>query len=46
MDLDNWVNIAKEVGAIGEDGYEFSSSQMAREAIEILLGKRQFKRSS
>lgn len=39
MDLDNWVNIAKEVEAIGENGYQFSSSQKAREAIEILLGK-------
>ncbi|AFY58355.1 hypothetical protein Riv7116_5994 [Rivularia sp. PCC 7116] len=39
MDLDNWVNIATEVGAIGENGDEFSSSQMAREAIEIILGK-------
>ncbi|MBV6622940.1 MAG: hypothetical protein KI793_08310 [Rivularia sp. (in: Bacteria)] len=39
MDLNDWVNIAKEVGAIGENGDECSSSTMAREAIEILLGK-------
>jgi hypothetical protein len=39
MFLDNWSNIAKEVGAIDENGQEYSSSQMARKAIEILLGK-------
>jgi len=39
MDLNNWVNIAKEVGAIGENGHEFSSNKMSCESIEILLGK-------
>ena len=39
MDLDNWENIAIELGAIGENGDECSSSTMAREAIEIILGK-------
>lgn len=39
MNLDNWVNIATEVGAIDENGHEFSSSTMACEAIEIILGK-------
>jgi hypothetical protein len=29
MFLDNWSNIAKEVGAIDENGQEYSSSQMA-----------------
>ena len=43
MDLNNWVNIAKEVGAIDENDSEFSSSQMACEAIEILLGKNNLK---
>ena len=39
MDLDNWVNIAKELGAIGDNGQEYSSNKMAWEAIEIILGK-------
>ena len=39
MDLDNWENIANEVGAIDENSDEFSSNKMACEAIEILLGK-------
>jgi hypothetical protein len=42
--LDNWINIAQEVGAIDENGNEWiSSSKMAREAIEIILGKENLK---
>ena len=39
MNLDNWETIAKQVGAIGKNGNESSSSDMALEAIEILLGE-------
>lgn len=39
MNLDNWINIAREVGAVDETGRESSSSEKSREAIEILLGK-------
>ena len=39
MYLNNWINIVKEVGAIDENGNECSSSKMAREAIELILGK-------
>ena len=39
MNLDKWESIAKEVGGIDEYGQENSSSDKAREAIEVLLGK-------
>lgn len=39
MNLDNWANIAREIGCIDEHGQESSSSDKAHEAIEILLGK-------
>ena len=39
MMLEKWVDIAKEVGAISDSGQEHSSSDMASQAIEILLGK-------
>ncbi|WP_196161804.1 hypothetical protein [Reinekea sp. G2M2-21] len=39
MDLSNWVEIAKKLGAINEEGQENSSSDKAREAIELLLGE-------
>lgn len=39
MNLEKWASIAKEIGCIDEHGQESSSSDKAREAIELLLGK-------
>ena len=45
MNLDNWETIAKQVGAIGDNGNESSSSHMALKAIEILLGEDELRKA-
>jgi hypothetical protein len=35
----NWETLAKEIGAIGEDGREIGSSSFGKRAIEKLLGE-------
>lgn len=45
MNLDNWEDIAKQVGAIDKDGQECSSSDMALKAIEALLGEDDLRKS-
>ncbi len=39
MNLDNWEQLARDLGAIGENGNESSSSTQALRAIELLLGE-------
>lgn len=39
MNLNDWEDIARKVGAIDENRSESSSSDMARKAIELVLGE-------
>ena len=45
MNLDNWEVIAKQVGAIDDNGSESSSGDMALKAIEILLGEESLRKA-
>lgn len=38
MDWDDWEKVARDLGAIGDDGSEMASNSLANQAIERLIG--------